>query len=305
MDTRQLRYFVATAETGSVSRAAARCGVAQPSLSLALRKLEESLGTPLFDRTPRGMCPTDAGRALLPRARRILAEIESIESGLTADVEAGAGSLALGAIPTIAPYVVPAALAALRSEMPACRVTLREDYTENLVEALAAGEIDCALASTPLEDDRLDVEVLAQEELLVAVPAGHASATRPFITLADLRGQPAIALDEAHCLGRQIQGFCASRGVSPTIVCRTAQLATVFELVAAGMGVSIVPECAAAAYGQSRWRYLHLRQSRPTRQLAVAWRRGRTRPRAAARLVASLPNVLKALRAPASSEPHA
>lgn len=299
MEIHQLRYFVATAETGSVSRAAARCRVTQPSLSLGLRRLEEGLGVALFDRTRRGMALTDAGRALLPRARRILAEVHAARTGLSADVEAGAGSLAVGAIPTIAPYAVPGALAALRAAMPACRITVREGYTEQLVDALVGGELDCAVLSTPLDHDGVEVEILAEEELLVVVPRGHDVGRRAEVSLAELAGRPAIALEEVHCLGRQIQALCASRRFSPTIVCRTAQLTTVFELVALGLGYSIVPESAAAAHGDARWRYLRVRPGRPARQIAVAWGRDRTRGRAALTLVSSLKEALRGLRSPA------
>ncbi|MDP1861810.1 MAG: LysR family transcriptional regulator, partial [Gemmatimonadaceae bacterium] len=145
MELQQLRYFVAAAEAGSVSRAAARCHVAQPSLSQQLRKLEEELGVPLFDRIGRGIAITDAGRAFLPRARRILAEVRDAELNLKNDVATGVGRLALGAIPTMAPYILPGALKTLRRKLPACEVSIREDVTESLVEALVDCEIDCAL----------------------------------------------------------------------------------------------------------------------------------------------------------------
>lgn len=286
MEMHQLRYFVAAAEAGSVSRAAERCHVAQPSLSQQLKKLEDDLGVTLFDRFGRGVVLTDAGRTLLPKARRILAEVRDAETNLRREVDAGHAPLILGAIPTLAPYVLPRALDRLRVAVPSCSVSIREGLTEHLVEALLDHEIDCALVSTPLDHALLEVEVIAQEELLVVMPAAHPLAGRgEDVGLGRIRGEPTVTLQEMHCLGRQIQGFCSAHHVAPRIVCSTTQLATIFEMVALGMGISLVPEMAAAADTRPTLAYRRLRQGRFVRQIAVAWRRDRSRSRAALQLV--------------------
>src|SRR6202050_2034093 len=176
MEIHQLRYFVAAAECGNISRAAERCHVAQPSLSQQLKKLESLLGVKLFDRVGRGIAITDAGRALLPRARQILAQVRDAEANLQREAAGCQGTLIVGAIPTMAPYLLPPALEKFRSTYPDCQISVREDLTEQLAEALANNEIDCALVSTPLEDELLEIEVLAEEELLVAVTEHHAAA---------------------------------------------------------------------------------------------------------------------------------
>jgi LysR family hydrogen peroxide-inducible transcriptional activator len=286
MELQQLRYFVAAAEAGSVSRAAERCHVAQPSLSQQLKKLEEYLGVTLFDRFGRGVVLTDAGRTLLPKARRILAEVRDAETNLSREVEAGNAPLILGAIPTIAPYVLPRALERLRVALPSCTVSIREGLTEHLVEALLDHEIDCALVSTPLAHDLIDVDVVAEDELLVVVPNSHPLAQQAQgVSIAAMRGEATVTLEEMHCLGRQIQGFCSSRHLTQRIVCTTTQLATIFELVSLGMGISLVPEMAAAADPRRAVTYRRLRQARFQREIAVAWRRDRTRSRAAQALV--------------------
>ncbi|MDP9173970.1 MAG: LysR substrate-binding domain-containing protein [Planctomycetota bacterium] len=285
MELQQLRYFVAAAECGSVSRAADRCHVAQPSLSQQLKKLEVSLGVNLFDRMGRGIVITDAGRALLPRARRILAEVRDTELNITREAGDCQGTLTVGAIPTMAPYLLPAALENLRAAYPKCQIAVREGLTETLVEALADNEIDCALLSTPVQDDLLEIEVLAEEELLIAVPRSHPAAAHSEVTFADLRGQPTVSLEEIHCLGRQIQGFCSARHLARRVVCRTTQLLTILELVALGVGISMVPEMAAAADRSGRCGYPRLRPGKPVRQIAVAWRQGRSRSMAASRFV--------------------
>jgi LysR family hydrogen peroxide-inducible transcriptional activator len=285
MELHQLRYFVAAAECQNVSRAADRCHVAQPSLSQQLKKLESFLGAKLFDRVGRGISITDAGRALLPRARQILAQVSDAQANLQREAAACQGTLVVGAIPTMAPYLLPPALEKFRLSYPDCQISVREDLTEQLAEALANNEIDCALVSTPLDDELLEIEVLADEELLVAVTARHAAAGKSHLGIADLRGQPTITLADMHCLGRQIEGFCSARHLSRRVVCRTTQMLTILELVALGVGVSMIPEMAAAADRSGRCRYLPLRPGKPTRQIAVAWRQGRTRPLAATRFI--------------------
>lgn len=286
MELHWLRYFVAAAETGSVSRGAERAHVAQPSMSAQIRKLEHHLGTKLFDRVGRGVVLTEAGRALYPRARRILADVREAAEQVQEDVGAGRGLLRLGAIPTIAPYVLPPALVALRTAYPACEVTIREDLTERLAEALADHELDCALVSVPVEHHLVDVQTIAEEEMLVCVsPAHPAARSNARFQLADMRGQPTVTLEEMHCLGRQIQGFCLSRQLAPRVVCRTTQLSTIRELVALDVGISIVPEMAAAADTDGVCHYVRFAKDQPKRQLAVAWRRDRTRSLVARRFI--------------------
>lgn len=287
MELHQLRYFVAAAETLSVTRAAERCKVAQPSLSQQLGRLERSLGARLFDRLGRGIALTDSGRALLPRARRILAEVRDTEANLKREVEEGTGgaaALSVGAIPTMAPYLLPGAIRTLRAEHPTCEPSIRESYTEDLIEQLLENQLDCAIMSTPVDDDRLEVQLLGHEEMLVAMPTAHPLSQRAQTAWGDLRTEPVVTLDEMHCLGRQIQGFCSVRSSAMRVVCRTTQLATIFELVALGLGVSIVPEMAAAHHGSRRWRYARLSQHKPLRQIVMVWRKDRERSRLSVRL---------------------
>ncbi|MFW5653166.1 MAG: LysR family transcriptional regulator [Planctomycetota bacterium] len=171
MDLHQLRYFVAAAEAGSISRAAERSNVSQPSLSQQIRRLEDGLGVRLFDRLGRGIALTDAGRALLPRARHILAEVEEAADAVQTDPEAGRGRLSIGAIPTMAPFVLPSALASLRSQFPECEIEVREDLTEHLVEAVIDNAIDIAVMSTPVDHELIELDVIGREELLVVVAA--------------------------------------------------------------------------------------------------------------------------------------
>lgn len=277
MDTGLLRAFVETADAGTVSRAAQRLGIAQPSLSVQLRRLEARLAIRLFDRHGRGIALTDAGRALLPRARRILDEIRTAEESVRREVAAGHGTIMVGAIPTIAPYLIPQTLERLRVAHPGARVEIREDYSAQLAEALADNLLDCAIVAAPYAYDAIELESLGRDALLVAVPASHAAARRGRISLASLRVENTVTLDRAHCLGEQIAGFCTSRQVAPRVACRTSQLTTVFAMVSAGVGVSIVPAMAAPAHADPRHVLVPLEDVPLEREIVVAWRRDRGR----------------------------
>jgi LysR family hydrogen peroxide-inducible transcriptional activator len=273
MELHQLRYFVAVAETGGFVRAAQRCGVTQPSLSQQIRKLEGELQVTLFDRTSRGAVPTEAGRALLPRAQRILAEVRDTLTGVKEDVETGRGPLSIGAIPTIAPYLMPPVLSRFLRDHPDCELTVREDLTDRLIEAVLDHELDAAIMSTPVDHPGLDVEGIGSEPLLVVAPAGSPLPER--LDVEDLTDEPAVVLHEVHCLGQQIADFCSNARLRRRIVCRSTQLPTVLSLVSLGLGVSIVPEMTARNDTDSTRVYRPL-QGRPEREISIVRRADRS-----------------------------
>jgi LysR family hydrogen peroxide-inducible transcriptional activator len=293
MDPVLLRSFVETADTGAMSRAAERLRLAQPSLTLQIQRLERHLGVTLFRRHGRGVALTEAGHALYPRARRILDEVRSAEDVLRGAGRAARAPLRVGAIPTVAPYVLPGALQHWR-ERHARRVEIREDYSAALERQLLDGALDVVLAAQPFPFEHVDIEIVGSEALLVAVPSSHPAALAGRITLAQLRDAPAVTLDAAHCLGEQVAGFCSSRQVMSAVVCRSAQLATVVELVAAGVGVSIVPAMAAARYAASACAFVPLADQSLTRDLVAAWRPRRPRTAAARAFVDGVREVLRA-----------
>jgi LysR family transcriptional regulator, hydrogen peroxide-inducible genes activator len=274
MDEILLRSFLETADAGSLSRAARQLGLSQPSLTAQIQRLERHLAAVLFTRHGRGVSLTDAGHALYPRARRLLDDLRATEQAVRREQVAGERTLVVGAIPTVAPYVLPAALQRLRTRDATVRVTLHEDYSAVLANKLQDGSLDIAIAALPYTFEPLDTEVLGADALVVAVPTTHAAARAGRITLSQLREAPAITLDPAHCLGEQVDGFCASRGVSPSVVCRSAQLATVLELVGAGVGVSIVPAMAAARHNTPNCAYVPVVEQPLQREIVAVWRRG-------------------------------
>jgi LysR family hydrogen peroxide-inducible transcriptional activator len=241
MEIHQLRYFVAVAEEGNFSRAAAKVRVAQPSLSQQIRKLEAEIGQPLFDRLPRSVVVTEAGRCLLEYAQQILASIGDARRCVDELKGKIAGDVAVGAIPTIAPYVLPELVVTFQKHYPDVRLHIVEDVTAVISRRVESGELDVALASTCQRSPTLRVERLGQEPLLALVPETHALAKQNEITLDDLKSQRFLLLHEMHCLSQQVHHLLESRRLHPEVALAGSQLSTIANMVAAGIGVSIVP----------------------------------------------------------------
>jgi LysR family hydrogen peroxide-inducible transcriptional activator len=293
MDGILLRAFVETADAGSLSRAAGLLGVSQPSLTAQIQRLERHLSAALFTRHGRGVTLTEAGKALYPRARRLLDDLRETEHAVRREGEDEAGTLSVGAIPTVAPYVLPAALRRLRVRQSTLRVELREDYSAILARQLLDGVLDVVVAALPYGFEHLDTEPLGADALVVAVPATHPAARAGRITLAQLRDAPAVTLDPAHCLGEQVAGFCSSRQVHPSVVCRSAQLATVLELVGAEVGISIVPAMAATRHNTPQTAYVPLAEHTLQREIVAVWRRGAQQTPAARAFVDCVREVVR------------
>jgi LysR family hydrogen peroxide-inducible transcriptional activator len=274
MELHQLRYFVAVARTGNFSRAAEQCFVSQPSLSQQISKLERHLRQQLFERRSQGVTLTDAGRTLLAKATAILAAVDDAERELRESDGLSNGRLSVGAIPTVAPYLLPFALDRFLSRHPDVELSVREDYTRNLVAAATAGELDLALIALPVEEEQLQVEPLFTEELLLALPPRHQLGSRSRITAADLREERFIVLHEMHCLGEQVLSFCSGSGCQPRIVCRSAQITTIQSLIALNQGISLLPEMVRRLDQTDGTIYRSL-DEQPVRTIAVLWNRGR------------------------------
>jgi len=273
MELHQLRYFVCVAELGNFTRAAEKCFVAQPSLSQQIIKLEKELGSPLFDRSSRQVRLTDAGRILYERAVAILAAVDDVKQRMSEASETG--RVAVGAIPTVAPYLLPPLLKQFARRAPRAEVAVYENLTDYTIRSCLEGEIDLGLLALPVREDQLKVEPLFREELLLAVAADHRLAQKRQVALEEVADEPFVLLSEAHCLGEQIVSFCKQRTCLPAIRCHSAQLLTVQEMVALGQGVSLVPRMAVDADKSRRRKYLPLKGERPTRTLGVIWRKHR------------------------------
>jgi LysR family hydrogen peroxide-inducible transcriptional activator len=279
MELHQLRYFVAVAETGSFTRAAEREEVTQPTLSEQILRLESKqhgIGQRLFDRLGRKVVLTDAGQVLLGHAQAILAAVGEAERAVQDSGEGGL--LRVGAIPTVAPFLLPRAVTRFRREHPAVQLQLKEDLTERLLADLLAGELDVGLMALPIRDDRLHVERLFSEPLVMALPPKHRLAAKTEVKLADVVDEPFILLSDVHCFGDQVLSFCHRGGLEPRVVCRGEQIVTLLAMVAAGQGLSVVPEMAAVADVAKACVYRPLGKPAPTRTLCAVWHKQRYRP---------------------------
>lgn len=288
MEMHQLRYVVAIARTGNFSRAAEQCHVSQPSLSQQVQKLEEELGERLFDRMKRSTKLTPHGEAFLRRAVRILEEADAAKREAADAQNLLSGTITLGVLPTIAPYLLPGVTAKFIQKYPGLDIVVQEDTTAQLIRQLLAYEIDFALASLPLHDERLEVRELFAEELLLALPPGHPLARKRTVTGADLEGERLIVLKEGHCLGDQVLGFCDRRGFRTQISFRSAQLETIQALVHAGMGISLIPAMAVRKGRNDLPEYRSLGSPRPERRIVAVWPKGHPPGRGAAEFLKML-----------------
>jgi LysR family hydrogen peroxide-inducible transcriptional activator len=185
------------------------------------------------------------------------------------------GPIRIEAIPTIAPYLLPRLVRIFTKRYQHAEVTVHEDFTEGLISACVAGEIDVGLVALPIEDGRVTVERLFSEELLIALAASHPLLKRRRVTLEVLTRERVVLLSEIHCLGMQIVRFCEQKGCVPALTCRSAQLMTVQELIALWQGVSLVPEMAAGAYRGKQVHYRSVSGTKPARTLAMIWHKHR------------------------------
>jgi LysR family transcriptional regulator, hydrogen peroxide-inducible genes activator len=274
MEFHQLRYVCAIAETGSFSRAAERCQVAQPSLSQQVLKLEEDLGAKLFDRLGRSIRLTEAGRVFMPHARSILDQMEAARSSVAdknADVR---GSVAVGAIPTIAPYLMPRYTAAFAKNYPDAKVRIVEETTPILVESLRDLSIDLAILALPLRHKDLELLPIRTEPLFAVLPKDHSRATAESLALKDLRGESFVMLRDGHCFRDLSIATCTHARITPNIAFESGQFSSLFGMVAAGVGISLAPEMAIDR--NAGCRFVRLSDTRATRTIVVAALRGRS-----------------------------
>jgi LysR family hydrogen peroxide-inducible transcriptional activator len=295
---RQLQYALAVAETGSFRRAAERCRVAQPSLSAQLAEAERGLGVRLFDRDRRGVLVTRAGEAVLERARRVLVEADDLLETARQGADPLAGTLRLGVIPTVAPYLLPAVAPALQKAFPRLVLQWTEEKTGVLVGRVQAGELDAALAALESDLGELHAEPLADDPFVLAVPPGHPLGRTGGPVGADaLAGEKVLLLDDGHCLRAQALEVCA-KSKAEELGFRATSLATLVQMVSAGAGVTLLPQLAVDA--EARRSDLRLRPFRappPSRTLVLAWRRGAALEPALRQVAATLRGALAPGRA--------
>jgi LysR family hydrogen peroxide-inducible transcriptional activator len=274
MEIQQLRYVCAVAETGNFSRAAERCQVAQPSLSQQILKLEEDLGAKLFDRLGRSVRVTEAGRAFIPRARAILEQMDEARSSVAANNADLRGSVAVGVIPTVAPYLMPAYTAAFAKKYPDAKLRIVEETTSVLVEGLRDLSIDVAILALPLRHKDLELFPIRTEPLFAVLKRDHPRASAKSLALKDLRGESFVMLRDGHCFRDLSIGACTHARITPNIAFESGQFSSLLGMVAAGVGVSLIPEMAIDR--NVGCCYVRLSDTQATRTIVAAVVRGRS-----------------------------
>lgn len=295
MNLRDLRYLVALADERHFGRAALRCRVSQPTLSAQVRKLEDYLGVALVERQPRRIALTEAGIRVVERARRLLLEADAIVELAKADRDPLAGSLKVAFIPTVGPYLLPHVSRRLRHDLPRLKLMLYEYQTAPLLEKLRSGEIDVGVLALPVPLDGLDALPLYEEPFTVAVPAGHALAGRDRVKLEDLKGETLLLLEDGHCLRDQALEVCSRVKINEDQDYRATSLETLRQMVAAGHGVTLMPQLAAESYAGTA-RAVRIRpfaKPAPARTIGAVWRKSTTRGKAIEALAGVIRTVMK------------
>lgn len=279
MTLTELRYIVTLAEEQHVGRSAERCHVSQPTLSVAVRKLEESLGVELFERTKTCVKPTVLGMQIVNKARMALATAQHIRSLAEAARDQLNGPLTLGTILTVGPYLLPQLMPHVQQQYPGMSLRAEEDYTHNLRRKLQAARLDAALVSLPFSDKDIVTQELFDEPFLVIMPRTHALAHEQHLAPEDLHGQPILLMGEGHCLRDQVLALISDARRSSTahrshVQLEASSLETLRYMVAAGLGLGIVPASAAPAALCQALRLVARPLHSPIaqRRLALAWR---------------------------------
>jgi LysR family hydrogen peroxide-inducible transcriptional activator len=295
MNLRDLRYLVALADERHFGKAAERCFVSQPTLSAQVRKLEEYLGVPLVERQPRRVALTGPGEKIVERARRLLQEADAIVELARTDRDPLAGALKLALIPTVGPYLLPHVASRLKRDLPRIKLMLYEHQTQPLLEKLRSGELDMGILALPVDLDGLEAVSLYEEPFMLAVPASHALAERDRVRVDDLKGEKLLLLEDGHCLRDQALEVCSRVRVSEDQDYRATSLETLRQMVAAGHGVTLLPQLAAETpVGVAKGlRVKPFVRPTPARTVGAVWRKSTTRGKAIEAVANSIRAAMK------------
>ncbi|HEY1955951.1 MAG TPA: LysR substrate-binding domain-containing protein [Polyangiaceae bacterium] len=270
---RQLQYAVSVADELGFHKAAAKCHVSQPTLSAQVKQLEQVLGVALFERDKRRVLVTAAGETLVARARRVLVEVEDLAAAAERLREPFAGTLRVGVIPTIAPYLLPDVTPGLAKKWPKLRLVFREEKTADVVSELEGGRLDAGIVALEADLGDLAHEIVAKDPFVVALPKGHPLAKKSRVEVADLDREEVLLLDEGHCFRAQALALCERAGARENEF-RATSLATLAQMVTSGAGLTLLPSIAVPV--ENRRSQLEIRPFKPpapVRTIAVVFRK--------------------------------
>jgi LysR family hydrogen peroxide-inducible transcriptional activator len=276
MNLRDLRYLVALADHLHFGRAADACFVSQPTLSTQIRKLEDELEIELFERSPRHIMLTDVGARVVERARVVLRETDQIREIARRTQDPESGSLRLGLFPTLGPYLLPHIVQRIRARFPRMELLLVEEKTEDVLRGLREGSLDAGILALPVHDDQLHVEPLFEEPFVLAVPSSHPLAgSGEAVATEVMEGESVLLLEDGHCLRDQALEVCHFAGAAERVGFRATSLETLRQMVAAGVGVTLLPMLAVRPPVpiSDDVRLIPFKAPVPTRRIAMLWRK--------------------------------
>ena len=272
---RQLEYLVALDKHGHVGRAAEACFVTQPTLSAQIRELEKHVGVAVTERVGRGIAVTAAGRELAARARVILREADELLESAHRSATELTGPLRVAAIPTVAPYLLARVLPAVRERHPSVEMHLLELQTAPLMAALVAAELDLGLMALPTDDGRIDHEVVLVDPFLLAMAPDHRLAHQSHVSMRGIREETVLLLEDGHCLRDQALEICERAGAGNDAGIQGTSLHTICQMVAAGMGVTLLPASARPVEAREGTGVVvrPFSDTTPSRQVVLVWRK--------------------------------
>ncbi len=290
MTLTELRYIVAVARERHFGRAAEACFVSQPTLSVAVKKLEEELDVKLFERGSNEVSVTPLGDEIIRQAQSVLEQAQSIKEIAKRGKDPLAGPLRLGVIYTIGPYLLPDLVRNAIAQVPQMPLMLQENFTARLLDMLRSGELDCAILSEPFPDANLALAPLYDEPFLVAVPRSHPLASHERINAEELKKETMLLLGTGHCFRDHVLEVCPefarfssnAEGIRKSF--EGSSLETIKHMVSAGMGVTVVPQLSVPQTPNPHIAYIPFEDPVPTRRVVLAWRRSFTRYEAIAAL---------------------
>lgn len=284
-----LRYLVAFADEGSFSRAAERCHVSQPTLSVALQNLEAELGVPLIERTKGHVTLTELGYQVVGQARKALDEAHRVELVAQLGKDPLHGDFRLGVIHTIGPYLLPDLIASLSKVAPDMKLYIEESMTALLADNLKYGNVDAAVIALPFDVPGVEMCALYDEDFEVIVPKGHAWAKRKRIPSSEVRGDDVLVLKAGNCFREQVLDACPDISHAEGSLHQGHSIETIRCMVASGYGISVLPAGALSGpYRSDMVVAIPFDEPAPARRVALAWRRGFSRPQAISAIVAAV-----------------
>jgi LysR family hydrogen peroxide-inducible transcriptional activator len=292
MNLRDLRYLVALAEHRHFGRAAQASFVSQPTLSTQIRKLEEFLEVTLIERTQRQVSLTPVGEAVVAQARRVLRDVDELVRLAEEHRDPLGGDVRVGIIPTVAPYLLPRILPIVRREFPKVSIKLTEAQTRVVLRMLSDGELDAAIVALPVAEENLVQAKLYAEPFYLAVSKHHPKAARKTVSLDDLANEQVLLLEDGHCLRDQALEICNSHDAVENTNFRATSLETLRQMVAANIGVTLIPELALGGR-RGAVRYVPFRGRQPSREIGLVWRATASRADLIARLARAIHRPLR------------